>query len=319
VKADALRAIEEWYRALPVWRGGMPARGVLAVALIVLDRLKERYDLDIDSHRTVGRGQIRAASQSAVARILQRHGETRPFLAEGGRTNRGSMGAVESLLDSLRSLPLASLTAVERAEVLDALEGYLVDRVRDYHRRQRLKLTYDPGLTAWQITRDLLDAAKKSGKEGPVAQYLVGAKLELTFPDTPIRNESYSVADDPQERPGDFLIEDTAFHVTVAPMPGVYERCLRNIAEGYRTYLLVPDHSLAGARQNAEGYAPGKIMVDSIEAFIGRNVEELSRFSKDRLAEGLRRLFDAYNRRVDDVELDKSMLIELPRNLTRGL
>ncbi|WP_134217370.1 DUF4928 family protein [Pelotomaculum sp. FP] len=81
-------------------------------------------------------------------------------------------------------------------------------------------------------------------------------------------------------RPGDFLVGDTAFHVTVAPMPAVYEKCKRNIEDGFRVYLLVPDRSLIGAKQNAETVAPGKITVESIEPFVGQNIEELSVFSK---------------------------------------
>jgi hypothetical protein len=45
----------------------------------------------------------------------------------------------------------------------------------------------------------------QSGKDGPVAQYLVGAKLALRFPTEKIGNESYSTADVQLNRPGDFL------------------------------------------------------------------------------------------------------------------
>lgn len=148
-----------------------------------------------------------------------------------------------------------------------------------------------------------------------MAQYLVGAKLQLRFPDVAIENKSYSTADDQLGRPGDFLVGNTAFHVTVAPMPAVYEKCKRNIAEGYRVYLLVPDRALAGARQNAELTVPDRIAVESIESFIGQNIEELSTFTKDKLADGFLRLLETYNQRVDTIENDKSMLIEIPPNL----
>ena len=98
-------------------------------------------------------------------------------------------------------------------------------------------------------------------------------------------------------------------------MPGVYEKCRRNIREGFRVYLLVPDRSLVGARQNAEAMLSGQIATESIESFVAHNVEELAVFSKNKLVEGLRRLLETYNRRVDAVENDKSMLIQIPRNL----
>lgn len=147
---------------------------------------------------------------------------------------------------------------------------------------------------------------------------MVGSKLELRFPDIEIRNESYSTADDQLGRPGDFQIGDTVFHITVAPMHALYEKCRSNIDEGFRVYLLVPDRCLIGARQNVEATMQGQVAVESIESFVGHNVEELSVFSKSKLIDGFGRLLQAYNRRVSEVEADKSMLIEIPRNLLRS-
>jgi len=58
-----------------------------------------------------------------------------------------------------------------------------------------------------------------------------------------------------------------------------------------------------------------KIAVEGIESFVGNNVEELSEFSKDKLRDGFKRLFDKYNQRVDAVKDDKSLLLEIPHNL----
>jgi hypothetical protein len=52
-----------------------------------------------------------------------------------------------------------------------------------------------------------------------------------------------------------------------------------------------------------------------MESFIATNIDELSEFDGEKLVSGLRRLLETYNRRVDEVELDKSLLIEIPRNL----
>jgi len=98
-------------------------------------------------------------------------------------------------------------------------------------------------------------------------------------------------------------------------MFGVYEKCKHNIENGFRVYLLVPAGKFAAAKENAEEIAPGKIAVESIESFVSQNIEELSDFSKDRLAHGFYRLLKTYNDRVDAIEIDKSMLVEIPRNL----
>ena len=312
----ALDAFERWYQGLRIHRpGGGPARGTIAAALVVIDRLKTKFDLNLDSHRAAGKSKIKGVGASALARILLEFGETRPFLKEGGRTNRGGPGDVAKMLDALRAARLDRLPDKERIQVLTDLQRFLVDKVREFHSRERLKVSFDPSRSVWQTIHDLLALARENSKEGPVAQYLVGAKLQLRFPETKISNESYSTADDQLGRPGDFHVGDTAFHVTVAPTSGVYDRCKRNLQEGLAVYLLVPDRALVGARQNAELTAPGQIEAESIESFVSQNVQELSTFSKNKVIDGFRHLLETYNQRVDAVENDKSMLIELPKNL----
>ncbi|MBL8168019.1 MAG: DUF4928 family protein [Acidobacteria bacterium] len=314
--SKALGAFAVWYKGLSVYpASGGPARGTIGAALVVLDRLKTQYNLKLSAHRAAGQSQISGVSSAAVARILAEFGETRPFLKEGGRTNRGGPGDIEKMLASIAVAQLERLPAEERNEILKALQGFLVDRVREFHNRQRLKIIYDPSKSTWQSVRDLLVLARETGKEGPVAQYLVGAKLSLRFPNTNIGNESYSTADDQLGRPGDFHLSDTAFHVTVAPMAAIYEKCCRNVEAGYRVYLLVPDRLLVGVRQNADAALPGKIAVESIESFVANNIEELSLFAKNKIPNGFRRLLETYNTRVDATEIDKSMMIEIPRNL----
>jgi hypothetical protein len=98
-------------------------------------------------------------------------------------------------------------------------------------------------------------------------------------------------------------------------MPALYQKCQKNLDDGYRVYLLVPDRTLSGARQNADLILPGKIAVESIESFVSQNIEELSDFSKKKLTCGFRKLIDTYNTRVVRSETDRSLLIELPKNL----
>jgi hypothetical protein len=305
----------EWYAALPLEPNKFPARGTIAAALVVLEHLKEDFVLNLDSHRAKGQGQIRGVSGSATAKILAEFGETRHFLREGGRTNRGTPGAIGSMLDCIKQMKIDVLEEQERILALRALQGMLVEKVREFHSRQRLKFVFDPRKTTRQTVHDILVAAQEGGKLGAVAQYLVGAKLQLRFPEIKVTNDSYSTADVQLGRKGDFLIEDTAFHVTVAPMPAVYDKCRSNLDSGYRVYLLVPDDLVMGARQIAEGTAKGKVAVESIESFVGQNLEELSMFSQKDLQVEFLKLLQTYNSRVDAVESDKSMMLEVPSNL----
>lgn len=311
-RASALQQISEWYGSLKQVNSGFPARGTIAAALVVLEHLKEDYSLELSSHRAQGGSQIAGASASATAAILARFGETRPFLKEGGRTNRGGPGDIGKMLDALRPLCLEKDTVETRNSILEELQRFLVDKVQEWHGRQRLSFYFDPSRSGWQLIRDLLDRAREQLKEGPVAQYLVGAKLQLRFPELEISNDSYSTADDQLGRPGDFYVGDTSFHVTVTPMPAVYEKCKVNLRDGFRVYLLVPDRAVVGARQNAEAVAAGQIFVESLETFVGQNVEEMSTFNRVSLRGHFRALLETYNRRVDATETDKSLMVEIP-------
>lgn len=270
-----------WYDALPRPRtaGSAPAKGTIAVGLVLLERLKTNFDLDLASHLAPGGAQIQGASGAAVKNILAAFGETRPFVSEGGRTNRGTPAIAESLLNAIRAAGLEALPDDERRTALDDLQEMLVEKVREFHNQERLKPIYDPSQSTRQFISDLLALAEETGKLPPVAQYLVGAKLQLRFPEMEVRNESYSAADAPSGQPGDFVVGDTTFHVTVAPTPGHYEKCKRNLQEGRRVFLLVPDSVLAGTRQNAELAAPGQIAVESIESFVANFIELKAQFS----------------------------------------
>ncbi len=310
---------EQWYEELPKRIAGFPAKGTIGGALVVLERLRTECSLDIGDHTAKGGSQIRGVSGSSVSSILSRFGETRSFLSEGGRTNRGLPEAIRALLSCLGRARLAEMDQEERDLVLTDLQRFLVARVQEYHARQRLEIAFDARRPVWHAVRQLLDVARQEGKEGPVAQYLVGAKLQLRFRGVTVGNESYSTADQQLDRPGDYVIGSSAFHVTVAPQPGVYDRCRENLRDGLTPFLLVPDRVLVGTRQNAEQAEPGRIAVESVESFVGQNVEELSEFSERERSHQFAELIRVYNERVDAVEPDKSMLIEVPRQLRRYL
>ncbi len=309
----------QWYDSLKIVKANKgPANGSIATALVVLNRLMDDYNLDFNAHIADGGMQIKGASGAAVATILKSFGEERPFAKEGGRTNRGGPSEVKALLKMLKELSLENLPKETRNEELTGMQAFLVDRVKDYHNRQKIKLMFNLDFSTWHLVSNLLNTAISEGKGGFVAQHLVGAKLQLRFPDMSISNESASTADLQTQRPGDFLIGHTAIHVTIAPMQALYDKCKHNIAQGLKPFILVPDNRVVGARQNAEQIGEQKISVESIESFVSQNINELSGFNKNRLPHSFRDLVVIYNQRVDEVETDKSLMIELPSNLDSG-
>lgn len=308
----AMSSFEQWYDGLEKYRAnnGFPAKATLGASVFILERLKGDFDLRIDHHLTPKGGQV-AVTYQKVRNVLAHFGETRE-LAREYRTNRGLLDDIRSMLEALAVANIAGLPAEQRNQILVDLQEYMIRQIRMFHNQERLKIGFDRTKTTWQAIQNLLKTAADSAKEGCVAQHLVGAKLQLRFPELKIDNFSCSTADVQLGRPGDFYVGDTAFHVTVAPMQGVYEKCKRNLQDGRRAYLLVPARILEGTRQLAEQVAEGQIGVESIESFVSQNIEELSEFSGNRRLNGLRRLLEEYNRRVDEVELDKSLLLEIP-------
>lgn len=315
---EALNTLRRWWDQLPAYQrnGGMPAQGALAGALIVLDRLKYSYSLRLEDHTAIGGTQIIGLGSHRTTQILAHHGKGPLRSKECGRTNMGLPGNIRALLKAMAPLSLDKLDLVERNAILTEMQRWLVqEKVGEYYARERVKFDFLPEQTAWQTVHDILAAAKLVGKEGQVAQYLVGAKLALRFPNAVVRNDLYSTSDLQSGLPGDFVLGTTVFHVTVSPMPAHYDKCKTNLQAGYDVFLLVPDRLMVGARQNTEALLPGRISVQSLEAFISQNLEELSGFARSQRLDGFRDLLTTYNARVDAIESDKSILIEIPHNL----
>jgi hypothetical protein len=167
-QSDARNTFVRWYEQLQVY-SGFPAKGTIAGGLVVLDHLRSDFDLKIESHTAKGGSQVRGASGTAVRRILESFGEMRPFVSEGGRTNRGLRGDIKSMLEAIGSMELVRLPVKKRNALLRDLQEFLVDRVREFHSLQRLEIVYDPAVSTWQSIHDLLGKAAEGGKDGPVA------------------------------------------------------------------------------------------------------------------------------------------------------
>ena len=167
-------------------------------------------------------------------------------------------------------------------------------------------------MTSRELIGLILESARKRRKSGEVAEYLVGVKLALRFPRYEIRNSAASAADVQTEENGDFQINDCVFHVTMSPNTGHYDKCQRNLADGLRVFLLVPDSILAGARQNMQLATAGRASVEAIESFVSQNIEELSDFEGQKVPYNMRRLLETYNERIAKVETDLSLQIMIP-------
>ena len=311
----AQQALESWYDQERPPGSGQPERNVVCAGLAVLERTRKVFPLQRHDYITDG-NQVRT-SGSLIKTILRRYGIGQNYASEGGRTTRGTVPAAERLVTLLNQEErIAAMSQAERNNLIDALQEWLASKVKDYFDRQRIEIEVKIDRSGPQIVGEILAAANRRGSAGPVAQHLVGAKLALRYPSATIDNHSYTTADVQLGRRGDFMVNDTVFHVTVSPMPAVMGKCAVNVRAGFRAMLLVSESKMAAARQMAEtASVVDGIGILSIESFIGQNIEEIGEFSKTGIATGFRRLLTEYNRRVAEVETNQSLQIEIPQNL----
>lgn len=315
---DVIQAFNSWYASLKGMRkySGRPAKGIVAAALVVLERLRTTIGMQLADHLAEGGAQIAGLNLVALRKILLRFGESRPFPSEGGRTNRGNNRPIENLLLVLKLAGFETLNENERNSAVDAIQQSLVEALAEYYQLEPLRFDYDARVTVRELIRRILESAENRTQAGPVAQHLVGAKLATRFPDRDIANYPYSAADDPAGRAGDFEIGGTAIHVTVVPTLRHAQRCAKNIADGLWSLLLAPDAKLDRGRVFVEEVGLNdRIAVESLESFVAQNILEIGEFAPDGASRTLGELLRTYNDRVRGVETDESLLIEIPASL----
>lgn len=318
VRFDPEVVFQSWYSTLTPLKqhGGLPAKGTVAAALVVLERLRDIPSLDIRDHLARGGAQIAGLTPSALKNILSRHGEKRSFSREGGRTNRGNNAPVEMMLKSLRAHGFDKLSDSDQINGIDSIQGLIVRKIADYFALDKITFSYSSDTPIEKLIHEIVSFAAGRGQDGPVAQHLVGAKLVLRFPDIEISNYSYSAADVQSKRSGDFQVGDTAFHVTVSPGPVLLEKCAENVQNGMNVVVIVPTNKHANANTHAsDAQLANAISISVLESFVGQNISEIGGYNKLNMSHSLSELLQVYNNRVSEVESDQSMQIEIPKSL----
>ena len=306
--------VQNWWESFPQ---RSRSRGNIAGGLVLLENLRHNLDFEIQAHKAPGSDQLKNATRANVQKILARFGEERVLLQEGGRTNRGLMKNLTSLLEALSSSSIGDISPQNIDAELINMQRFLVEKARERFNAEKLSFEYRKDMTSRELIGLILESARKRRKSGEVAEYLVGAKLALRFPRYEIRNSAASAADVQTEENGDFQINDCVFHVTMSPNTGHYDKCQRNLADGLRVFLLVPDSILAGARQNMQLATAGRASVEAIESFVSQNIEELSDFKGQKVPYNMRRLLETYNERVAKVETDLSLQVMIPHAMAK--
>jgi hypothetical protein len=321
-----LAPIEIWYESKRGKKGGVFAN-VISTGLYMTEFLAEAFPLE-EGFYAPG-SQLRNASGGRAKAILAEHGETRKYHSEGARTSRGTIDHARALAAAINSAGhtagVAEFDATERKSLAFLLQQWFVERVRDdYFEKKKITAELNPGWSIRAVVASLLQAGRErpGNAAGALAQHLVGAKLKIRFAGSDveiegINNESYTTADQQTGRAGDYQLNDTAIHVTMSPSMGLFAgRCCDNLNNHFRPRVLVPDDQLSRAITYAQDAGIDKLVaIQSIEDFIGTNIEETAGFSQAKIKELLKELVEVYNERIEAAEVDMSLKIEIPDNL----
>ncbi|MRR18453.1 MAG: DUF4928 domain-containing protein, partial [Deltaproteobacteria bacterium] len=256
-------------------------KGPLCVVLVITRKASEQTPpFSADNFLAPKGGQVGGLGKVAVQAILADYGIDRVLAEEGGRTSRGSIQKMRAYLDFLNDLAADKLLDFKK------IEGWWINRVKDFFSSKPFSLKIDSSKSVRSIVSDLIEAAFARQKEcpgvmiaGAVMQHLVGAKIETALPEEKFAHEGFSVADAPSGRKGDFLIGDTAIHVTTAPTEALIRKCCDNLSQGIRPLIITTQSGVGGAVALAKNASVAeRIDIIEIEQFIATNVYEWTAF-----------------------------------------
>jgi hypothetical protein len=291
-------------------------KGPISVALVVTQHARTMgLPLDDEKLITEGGGQVLGLGKGAVQTVLKRHGIDRVLASEGGRTSRGSLQNMRQYVGFLNALE-------SHAEIdLDVIEAFWIDRVHEFFAGKPFKIKLDASKSLRTVVRDVIEQAEERQKTTPgmyyagaVLQHLVGAKLDSALGKGSFEHNSFSTADAPGARAGDFLLGDVAIHVTTSPGEGVIERCRENLNDGIRPVLVTIQRGLSVAEGLADNVGlADRIDIFEVEQFVALNVYELGKFAAEGRKTAVTDIVGRYNEIVDEFETDPSLKIELRR------
>lgn len=311
-----LEEASRWYEGRRSKNGNVNTN-VMTVGIAVAELMKTVFPLTDDIVKSKNQSQVRGLSRALVSRVLKEHGVEQEFTSEGGRTSRGSLVLALDLAERVNGLfREAQPSKQELSTMACLLQRYFVARIQeDYFAKQKLRVDIDAAKPAQRVIEEILEGARARPDQpgGTVAQHLVGAKLEIRFPELEVGRDKTNAADMQTNRQGDFELGNTAFHVTLSPTVKLIPRVKSNIRDGYRPIVLVPYEKLEFTKElfNTEGLGE-RVEAQSIESFIGLNIEEMGQFSAEGIKMQVASLIRCYNERIFSCEVDKSLMIVEP-------
>ncbi len=279
----------------------VPAR--LQAALALLEKLRDDPSLRLESH-LASRGSSGLRSHETYGNRAHERLGIPPINKNHGRRSSSLQDWGQELLETLRRSGFEKGDSATRDRLLDGAQAPFAQALREILEQVPLVARFS-GRSAEAIIRDVLRQAEEKGKSGDVAQYLVGAKLTLRLgrllPIDPANKGDRKSRTDRDARQGDFEIGNTVIEVAMG-LPD--EKHMAQTADALENAqievrLLTRADRVAtwfGEFANSGEIDMRRVVVASVDGFVGQNIMELGKFSAKGKAHQLRCLFDIYNK-----------------------
>jgi len=147
--------------------------------------------------------------------------------------------------------------------------------------------------------------------QGRVEQQLVGAKLQLRFPNTQIEFNPTFAGDGQTSREADFCVGRIRVIVSVAPKGSHFDCAARLAQEGRDVYLVVSEKSLSQTRSSLRARNIRSVTVLTVTDYVSSNMKEIAHERAVTPSEMCQYLVDEYNRRIA-MDYDPSLRVEIP-------
>lgn len=285
-------------------KGALPVPARLQTALALLESLRENSSLMLADH-LASAGSAGLIGHETLGKRAHERWNLQPLSRTHGRRSSHLPQWGQLLLDVLLADGFDPKNPAHTTALLDGAQKCIADRLRSLSESDPI-LVHVRNRSVPSIIGEVLRLAEVKGKSGDVAQYLVGAKLEARFgielPLFPVNKADHTVRGSTESRRGDFEIGNSVIEVALGPPDDKHLEQIADAVESRETefWLLtrsdrVPAWLNEVARR--EGLDKQRVVVTSVEKFVGQNISEMGRFETAATHEQLLKLFDYYNER----------------------
>ena len=277
----------------------VPAR--LQSMLALLESLRNNPDLTLSLHLSdAGQSLI---SHETLGAVVHKRLELTVLNKNHGRRSSNLHAWGEPLLCLLRNEGFESADPKRKKGIIDETQKFLGNKLRSILEDGPLRVKMQ-GKTAETVISEILKLAEKRQKAGDVSQYLVGAKLAIRLQrDIPVHGANKGDRKshtDKESRLGDFEIENAVIEVAVGLPDEKHLDQIESILEhpDREAWLITREDRVAIWKiEIAKRFRKqvNRIVVTSVEGFVGQNISELAEFSSTGKTTRLKELVDLYN------------------------